>query len=343
MKKIPRPKKQTQVLLGFLFLFISCDGAYQRYIISGKTMGTTYSVKLVFTHSDHEKSKIEKVIDSILISLNQQMSTWIDDSEISIFNKSLSTAPYKVSDEFFHVLERGKKINNKTGGAFDYTIFPVAELWGFGPDGNQRKENPEKSEIENVLGYVGIDKVQLKYPYVNKLHPKVQLDLNAIAKGYAVDIIYDWVSIMGYSNIFVEIGGEIRCSGINMHRELWVVGIDMPRKKSLPGQELYTTLPLNNEAIATSGNYRSFIVQDGNTINHSFNPVSGFPVETDIASVSVKSGDCLTADAWATALMVLPYQVGIKKVEEDNTIEALWVILNKDNNFEHYSSSGFFE
>ena len=113
MKKIPRPKKQTQVLLGFLFLFISCDGAYQRYIISGKTMGTTYSVKLVFIHSDHEKSKIEKVIDSILISLNQQMSTWIDDSEISIFNKSLSTAPYKVSDEFFHVLERGKKINKK--------------------------------------------------------------------------------------------------------------------------------------------------------------------------------------------------------------------------------------
>lgn len=304
-------------------------------------MGTTYIVKLVFINADEKKLRIEQSLDSILANFNQQMSTWIDDSEISIFNNSLSTDLYKTSDEFFYVLEQGKKINEETNGAFDYTIFPIAEFWGFGPGVNQKKENLKKPDIENILSYVGTNKIQLEYPYVKKLHPKVQLDLNAIAKGYAVDLIHDWLVSIGYSNIFVEIGGEIRCKGLNMRREPWTIGIDMPNKESLPGQKLYTTLQLNNEALATSGNYRNYRSKDGRIINHSLNPISGLPVETDIVSVSVKSNDCLTADAWATALMVLSYQEGNKKVEQNNAIDALWIVSNEGGGFEHYSSSGF--
>jgi thiamine biosynthesis lipoprotein len=286
---------------------------------------------------------ISDSIDSILINLNQQMSTWIEDSEISLFNISLSVTPYKISDDFYYVLQQGKLINDKTDGAFDYTIYPIAELWGFGPNLEKKQKSPEKSDIEQVLSYVGIDKIKLEYPFIKKLYPKMRLDLNAIAKGYAVDQVHDWLEVKGFSNIFVEIGGEIRCSGLNISKKQWIVGIDMPIKSSVPGQELYTTLQLENKALATSGSYRNYRVQDGQTINHTIDPASGFPKETNIVSVSVKSDNCLNADAWATALMVLSYEDGIEKVEQDNTIEALWIVLNNGNSFENYSSSGFFK
>ncbi len=334
---------RAQLILGFLFLFTSCDRYYNSYIISGATMGTTYSVKLVFNNTKYEMNMINNSIDSILINLNQQMSTWIENSEISLFNKSLFVTPYKISDDFYYVLQQGKIINQKTDGAFDYTIYPIADLWGFGPNSDNDKTNPGNSDIDKVLTYVGTDKIKLEYPYIKKLHPKIKLDLNAIAKGYAVDKIHDWLESRGFSNIYVEIGGEIKCSGENIRREIWRVGIDMPIKSSVPGQELYTTLQLENKAMATSGSYRNYRVQDGQTINHTIDPASGFPKETNIVSVSVKSDNCLNADAWATALMVLSYEDGIKKVEQDNTIEALWVILNIGNSFEHYSSSGFFK
>ena len=156
---------------------------------------------------------ISDSIDSILIYLNQQMSTWIENSEISLFNKSLSVTPYKISDDFYYVLQQGEIINQKTDRAFDYTIYPIADLWGFGPNSDNNKTNPGNSEIDKVLTYVGTDKIKLEYPYIKKLHPQIKLDLNAIAKGYAVDKVHDWLESRGFSNIYVEIGGEIKCSG----------------------------------------------------------------------------------------------------------------------------------
>ena len=184
---------RAQLILGFLFLFTSCDRYYNSYIISGATMGTTYSVKLVFNNTKYEVNMINDSIDSILINLNQQMSTWIENSEISLFNKSLFVTPYKISDDFYYVLQQGKIINQKTDGAFDYTIYPIADLWGFGPNSDNDKINPENSDIDKVLTYVGTDKIKLEYPYIKKLHPKIKLDLNAIAKGYAVDQVHDWL------------------------------------------------------------------------------------------------------------------------------------------------------
>ncbi len=305
-------------------------------------MGTTYSVKLVFKHTNHDNIKIKNSIDSILLSLNQQMSTWIKESEISLFNENSSLKPQKISDDFFYVLEQGKIINQKTSGMFDYTIFPIMDLWGFGPLANKKKKIPNKDEIENILRYIGTDKIQLNYPYIKKLHPKMQLDLNAIAKGYAVDKVHDWLALKGFSNIFVEIGGEVRCSGVNASDDQWLIGIDAPAKNYLPGQKLFTNIKLNNESLATSGNYRNFRSADGKIINHTLDPISGFPLETDVVSVSVKADNCLTADAWATALMVLSYEAGIKKIEEEKMIEALWIILGEDGDFKQYNSSSFF-
>ena len=305
-------------------------------------MGTTYSIKLVFKHTNQDNIKIKNSIDSILLNLNQQMSTWIKESEISLFNENLSTEPQKISDDFFYVLEQGKIINQKTSGMFDYTIFPIMNLWGFGPIANKEKKIPNKGEIENILRYVGMDKIQLNQPYIKKLHPKTQLDLNAIAKGYAVDKIHDWLTLNGFSNIFVEIGGEVRCSGVNASNNQWLIGIDTPVENSLVGQKLFSKTMLNNESMATSGSYRNFRLVDGKIINHTLDPISGFPLKTNVVSVSVKANKCLTADAWATALMVLSYEEGMKKVEEDETIEALWIILGESGVLKQYNSSSFF-
>ena len=165
--------------------------------------------------------------------------------------------------------------------------------------------------------------------------------MNAIAKGYAVDILHNWLLQRGFSNIFVEIGGEIRCSGKNIDKKIWSVGIDMPNESSIPGQEVFSIINLDNKAIATSGSYRNFRVNNGKTINHTIDPVSGYSVETDIVSVSVIADNCLSADAWATALMVLTYDEGLKKVNNDESIEAMWVVLKDKNILENFSSDGF--
>ena len=320
---------------------MSCEKSLNNYIFSGNTMGTSYTIKLNFAYTSHHRRVIEKGIDSILNNLNQQMSTWIKDSEISLFNRTRSTEPYKISNEFFYVLQQGKLLNKKTDGAFDYTIFPLAELWGFGPGSKEDIEFPKISDLKKVLHYVGINKVELDYPYIKKIHPETQIDLNAIAKGYAVDILHNWLLKMGFSNIFVEIGGEIRCSGKNIDEKIWSVGIDMPNKSSIPGREVFSIINLDNKAIATSGSYRNFRVNNGKTINHTIDPVSGYGVETDIVSVSVIADNCLIADAWATALMILTYEEGLKKVNNDESIEAMWVVLKDKNIFENFSSDGF--
>ena len=333
---------KAQLILGFLFLFHSCSVRYDSHTISGNTMGTTYLIKLVFNDNDLDKRKIEDSIDSILFNLNQQMSTWIKGSEISLFNKNMSLQPQIISDDFFYVLKQGQLIYQESEGLFDYTIFPIMDLWGFGPFANKKEKIPNKDEIKDVLDFIGIDKIELNYPYVKKLHPKLQLDLNAIAKGYAVDKIYNWLIDKGFSNIFVEIGGEIRCGGINKLNNPWLVGIDTPLKDSFPGQKIAAKTILKNKALATSGNYRNFRIENNRVINHTFNPISGLPVETNVLSVSVKSDECLIADAWATALMVLPYEEGMEKVKNNEVIEVLWVISEDDNSLKYYHTKDFF-
>ena len=147
--------------------------------------GTTYNVKIIHSKTIKNIDQIKFEIDSILIDINNQMSTWIKDSEISIFNKTLSTEPFKISDEFFYVLEEGKVINQLTDGAFDFTVFSLAANWGFGPDSLVIIDSPEDDKIKEILSYTGSEKILLDYPFIKKTHPNLQLDLNAIAKGYA--------------------------------------------------------------------------------------------------------------------------------------------------------------
>ena len=306
-------------------------------------MGTTYSIKLVLSERLEEQDKIKGSIDSILVNINQQMSTWIPNSEISVFNNNKTVDYFKVSDDFYYVLDKGKVISEKTNNFFDYTVFPLASLWGFGPNKNKRKNIPSYHEIEEILSYTGIQRIELKYPYIKKDHPSVQVDLNAIAKGYAVDVVHNWLVGQGFTNVFVEIGGEIRCLGVNKAGKPWVVGIDTPSDGLSSGQNIFTSISLKNMSLATSGNYRNYYENNGNKINHSINPINGKPVNNNILSVSVKSKSCLDADAWATALMVMSFDEGIEKVNEFKELDALWIMLDNESSLTHFSTKEFYE
>ena len=305
-------------------------------------MGTSFNIKINESDKIDKIKQIEYSIDSILVSLNQQMSTWIEDSEISFFNHSRSLSPFKISDEFYHVLEKGKLINNQTSGAFDYTVFPLAQIWGFGPKKKNSLKTPDKEEIKNILEYTGTDKIDLDYPYIKKKHPKVQIDLNAIAKGYAVDVIHDWLIYNNHKNIYVEIGGELRCSGVNKTGDNWIIGIDSPINNMVSGQNLYVTTKLKNMSLATSGNYRNFIDKKGKKITHSIDPRNGIPVKSNILSVSVKARRCLVADAWATALMILPFDEGLRVVTEADGLEVLWIFSKGKEGLSQFSTRGFY-
>ena len=332
---------KAQIILGFLFFNYSCSNAQIENIISGQTMGTTYNVKIIHSTAIENIDQVKFEIDSILIDFNIQMSTWINDSEISIFNKTLSTEPFKISDEFFYVLEQGKVINQLTDGAFDYTIFSLAANWGFGPDSLNILEDPKEDKIKQILTYTGSNKIELDYPFIKKINPNVQLDLNAIAKGYAVDLVYEWLQKSGFNNLFIEIGGEIRCSGFNKDGKNWVIGIDSPIENS--SQRIFTTVQLQNASLATSGNYRNYLERGGEKINHTINPATGMPVLTNILSVSVRSEDCLSADAWATALMVMTYEKGREKIKSIDKLEAFWILSDQKGNLDQRYTKDFFK
>lgn len=333
---------KAQFSLGFLFLAFSCSSTLEESQINGETMGTTYSVKLILLEKLENQDKLKSSIDSILISINQQMSTWIPNSEISVFNNNRTTDYFKVSDDFYYVLDKGKVISEKTNNYFDYTVFPLANIWGFGPNKNKRKYIPSDNEIEEILSYTGIHRIELKYPSIKKNHPGVQLDLNAIAKGYAVDIVHNWLVGQGFENVFVEIGGEIRCFGVNRTGKNWIVGIDIPSDEVSSGQNIFTSTSLEDMSLATSGNYRNYYENNGNKINHSINPINGKPVNNNILSVSVKSKSCLNADAWATALMVMSFEEGIEKVNDFKELEALWIVLDNESNLTYFNTDGFY-
>jgi thiamine biosynthesis lipoprotein len=267
-------------------------------------------------------------IDSVLFALDKQMSTWDPNSEISQFNLTHSTEPYAISESFMTVVKTALDVSEKTDGFFDITVFDLMGLWGFGP--NPIKGFPKKEEIENVLSHSGWEKIILSDNGIQKQNPKTKLDLNAIAKGYAVDEVFHFLKSRGYIDLFVEIGGEVQCSGRNQRNKYWSIGIENPSGGNKSNQIFAAIVYSDGGAVATSGNYRNFIELDGEILGHTINPKTGYPIRTNVLSVTVLSNTCMVADAWATALMVMDYETGLQKVTENPYIKAVWILDEKD-------------
>ena len=289
---------------------ISADVTHQ-----GETMGTTFMVRIIDEQTEDATQEWIAAVDERLIKINQLMSTYDPDSELSRFNSNQQTDWFSASSETVAVVQRALEISELSGGAFDPTVSRLVRMWSFGPD-HQIKNVPSDEDIESALKSVGYQHISVreKPPALKKDLPEVELDLSAIAKGYAVDSISELLLERDYQNFMVEIGGEVRVQGQVEQRD-WRLGIEQPDELNL-NRELQATVSLNNESLATSGDYRNYFEQDGIKYSHTISPFSGKPVTHQLASVSVIAADCMTADALATTFMVLGPEQGMELADQ---------------------------
>jgi FAD:protein FMN transferase len=291
-----------------IFIFICIISACQRapvelFTITGLTMGTSYSVKLIPYNEMIDEKALHTDIERILNDINQSMSTYLADSELSILNQSGITKWQKLSDDLYFVLEHANKVSLMSNGGFDVTIGPLVNLWGFGPEPLSR-EVPSDELIYVTKKHTGYDKILFneRQKQISKSDPKLYIDLSGIAKGFAVDKIATYLDKQNIQNYLVEIGGELIGKGHNANHQAWQIGIEQAKSIERSVQRIVN---LNNIAMATSGDYRNYFEKDGVRYSHTIDPVTGKPISHNLASVTVLNKSSMHADAMATAFMVL--------------------------------------
>ena len=304
-------------------------------------MGTTFQINYVSTDGPAATTILKVGVDSVLSEVNRQMSTYIPDSEISWFNRSESTEPISVSKEFYYVVNRALYWSRKSDGAFDITVFPLLYLWGFGPGQTGMPDQfPDSSSIKKRLSHVGYEKIRTEESSIVKLDPYISIDLNAIAKGFGVDAVFDYLKSQNISDMMIEIGGEVRVKGQNSQGKLWAIAIERPKLSADANEGFDWVIDLDNQAMATSGDYRSYFEMDGNIYSHEIDPRTGYPSRTGVASATVIAPNCTDADALATALMLMPITDGLKLVESIPKTEAFIIIRQPEDRFTYRQSSG---
>lgn len=325
--KRPRPKSRAFCFLcaaAFAILTSACSQK-ELHRVNGQAFGTTYSVSY-FGKNDNS---IKQNIDSILADLSATFSIFDTCSMIFRINKGEDV---EVNDDFVRVFNMSRSVNELTFGAFNVAIQPLVELWGFGK-GSSRHVVGEDS-IANVLKHIDVSKVRCVDNRIVKEDSLLQLNFNAVAKGYAVDKIADYLMYAGYSDCLVEIGGEVAVRG-SKNGKPWKVGIQVPCQNAADATESFESINLQNgQAVATSGNYRNYFEENGVRYTHILDPRTGYPERTSLLSVTVLAKDCATADAFATAFMVLGFNQASKIVKQNPNIEAWFILSNDDNGWE---------
>jgi len=333
-------RRGSVFLLLLVFLLSACDKQEEKskYALhySDAVMGTSFTIKVPQLPASLSNDEAKTQIKTLLDVLNGQMSTYQSDSELSLFNKSQSTEWKIVSPSLYSVLKQAKTISELSKGAFDITVGPLVNLWGFGPD-PMKYIAPNDGEITDKLLKVGFRFLHFdeKTKKVKKQNPELYLDLSGIAKGYAVDQVGLLLEKQGISNYMVEIGGELRLKGKNSKNKPWRIAIEKP---SSDRQTIQKVLPLSDISLATSGDYRNFFEANGVRFSHTIDPRTGKPITHKLASITILSDTTMKADALATALMVLGADEGYRIAEEEN-IAALFIIKTKDGFVEKLSPS----
>ena len=307
-------------------------------------MGTTYTVKYLTDSNTSPAQPTQAELDALLHEVNRQMSTYQTDSEISRFNQmKAAQGAMPISNDFATVVAEAIRLNQFTEGALDVTIGPLVNLWGFGPDKRIHK-TPSTAELAQTIPHIGIDKIHLTPPQANqaaqlsKATDHVYLDLSAIAKGFGVDKIATYLEQRGIQNYLVEIGGELRAKGKNPQQQIWNVGIEQPQ--ILQKQTSQIVVPLNNQALATSGDYRNFQIDStGKRLSHIIHPQTQQPISHQLASISVIADNAMTADGLSTGLFVLGEERALALAEQHQL--AIFLIIKTEQGFETKMSSAF--
>ncbi|WP_417532691.1 FAD:protein FMN transferase [Marinobacterium stanieri] len=325
------------LLAVFVFGLQGCDTGPKEQVVGfqGMTMGTTFSMKWVASSED-ELAAVRTDAGKLLSRVNQQMSTYIDDSELSLLNQMPHGQVRSVSPELMQVLAEGRRISVLTGGAFDYTVGPLVNLWGFGPDG-RITHAPEQAEIDSLKSRIGYDFVELD-PQAQTVGKQGEqyVDLSAIAKGYGVDELARLLEARGIERYLVEIGGELRARGTKPNGESWKLAIETPTQGERSVQEI---ISLTTGGVATSGDYRNYFEEDGVRFSHTIDPRTARPITHRLASVTVIRPTCMEADALATALMVMGEEEGYNFALE-HEIDAFF-ISKTDEGFATRFTPGF--
>jgi thiamine biosynthesis lipoprotein len=311
--------------------------------ISGPTMGTEYHISWVSNKPsgiarEAEQRNIQQMIDERLLAINKSMSTYDSQSELSIINRAENFQWQNISTDLYQVLNMAQKVNEQSNKAFDITVGPLVNLWGFGPN-KANNQIPELSKIQELMTEVGADALSLRQQdarYQLRLSENRYIDLSAIAKGYGVDVLGILLQAQGIENYLIEVGGEIVARGKKPNNQSWRIAIEAPNDD---GRSVQIIIPLSNLGVATSGDYRNFFEQEGRRFSHTIDGRTGYPVEHNLASVSVLHESVAMADAWATALTVLGAEQGFKLAEEFNL--AAYFIVRSNNGYEQLSSRQF--
>ena len=327
--------------LSLLVLLGSCNGQLASPLASfrGATMGTYYAVRLAQGQDNWppDTTALQRSVEERLAEINRLMSTYDPNSELSRFNRYLGTDWFAVSPETAEVVRGALDISERTSGAFDPTIGPMVNLWGFGPTKGV-VEPPSDQRIQEVLLQVGFRNVQVRQdpPALKKAIPELQLDLSGIAKGYAADNLSEMLTEKGYRNCMVDIGGEVRTRGAKPQQQPWRIGVEKPDSAGRPVQ---LAVPLTDSGIATSGDYRNYYQHEGIRYSHTIDPTTGRPVEHDVASVSIVASSCMEADALATAVLVMGPEHGYDWCEQHGLVAFL--LVREGQQFSELRTSAF--
>ena len=326
-----RMKKLCSLFLGLALFLVSCGktgspDAKTYMVIKGFTQGTTYMVKYSSNDSIDYKSEIQQVLHEV----DSSMSTYKDNSIISRINRN--EGQVQVDHHFRKVFQTAQRVSRMSGGAFDITVAPLVNAWGFG---FTERTDVDSTVIDSLLDFVDYRSVQLKQGRIIKDDQRLMIDMNAIAQGYAVDAISGFLDKQGTSDYLVEIGGEVRTNGLNPDGEPWRIGIDKPIDSSSAMQrQLQAIVSIKERAVATSGNYRKFYVEDGVKYSHTINPHTGYPVKHSLLSATVFAEECVFADALATAFMVMGREQSKQILKEHPSIGAYFIYSDEKGHFQ---------
>ncbi len=296
--------------------------------IEGETMATTYHI----SYFDQENRNFKSSVDSLLVLVNKSINNYDPNSEVSRFNKAESTFAVELP-YLMPALEKAQKVFITSNGAFDMTIMPLVNYWGFGPD---KTIKPDSTKIDSLKGLVGFEKIRLTAGVVSKTDARTQLDFGGIGQGYGADVLADFLKSKGIVNALVELGGEGLAMGINLKTQKpWEIGILDPNS-TRDNMFFKAYASLSNKAFTTSGNYFNYKIVDGKKFSHTIDPESGYPVKHALLSATVFANDCTTADAWGTAIMVMGHEKAIEVIKKQPELDVLLFYTADDGSIQHF-------
>jgi FAD:protein FMN transferase len=298
----------------------------------GEAQGTYYSI----TYYDTDARNFQVSTDSILTQFDRCASIYMDNSIISRVNDN--DPDVQLDSNFIKIFNLAQKVSEQTDGAFDCTVGPLVKAWGFGTKENKDLKPPK---IDTLLQFIGYKKVKIENNKIVKESPQIMIDFNAIAQGYSVDIIAHFLESKGIENYLVDVGGEVLGKGNKADGSLWIVGIEKPAADSEAEPVVQTNVQLKNKALCTSGNYRKYRMINGKKYSHEIDPKTGFPVTHNLLSVSVIASDCGTADAFATAFMVMGLEKSKAFLSKHSELEAYFIYADEKGELKTDQTANF--